>query len=73
MQNLSQNDPDYDKLCIPVGPGTIKDLQIKFEKPNLLKVAKSVTYAKVYRIDEEPHHGNGFSQIVLNGVTLIKQ
>jgi hypothetical protein len=72
-QNLGQTDPDYDKLCIPVGPGTIKDLQVTFEGANLLKVAKSVTYAKVYRIDQQPHHGEGYNQIVLNGVTLVKQ
>ena len=73
LHNLGNSDPEYDKLCIKVGPSVIKDILVKFTGDSTLKVVKPTVYAKDYRIERFPYLENNQLKMVLNDVTLVKQ
>jgi hypothetical protein len=71
--NLTQTDPDYEKLCITVGAPAIKGIEVKFLNDTSFEVFKPLTYAKVYTIQQLPAQENHRWTMVLNGVTLTKR
>ena len=71
--DLNETDPDYDKLCIKVGPSVILDMFMMFDDDNTFIVRKPSLYAKVYKIECPPYQENNQTLMVLNGVTFIKQ
>jgi D-Tyr-tRNAtyr deacylase len=73
MQYIDPANPDYDKLCIKVGPRNIEEMQVKLLGGDVLEVAKPTLYAKTYKIDRPPYQDGDSIKMVLNGVTLIKQ
>ncbi len=72
-QYIDTANPDYDKLCIKVGPRIIEDLQVKFLEGNGLEIANPTLYGKTYTIDRPPYRDGDRIKMVLNGVVLMKQ
>ena len=70
---LSQSHPDFDKLCIKVGPPVITGILVKFKGNDILEVIRPLVYAKEYSIDRVPYQEDDGLKMVLNGVTLMKQ
>jgi len=42
--NLNQRNPDYDKLCVKVGPPVITNILVQFKGDNTLEVFKPTLY-----------------------------
>jgi len=72
-QYLDHTDPDYERLCIKVGPPIIKDIPLTFKGDDVLEVSKTMLYARTYKIEQPPYQDGDHIKMVLNGVTLIKQ
>ena len=73
FQSIDHANPDYERLCITVGPKTIEDIPVSFVGDDILEVSKPFLYAKTYKIDRPPYRDGDSVKMVLNGVTLIKQ
>jgi hypothetical protein len=63
--------PDYERLCIKIGPTVIKGIAVKFVDDTTFEIIKPLTYAKVYTIQQQPAEEDHRWKMVLNGVTLI--
>jgi len=72
-QYLDHTDPDYERLCIKVGPPIIRGIPLSFKGDDILEVSKTMLYGKTYKIEQPPHQDGDHIKMILNGVTLIKQ
>lgn len=73
FQLIDPASPDYDKLCIKVGPRIIEGMQVKFLVGDVLELAKPTLYGRTYKIDRPPYQDGDSVKMVLNGVVLVKQ
>ena len=72
VHNLSQGEPDYEKLSIKVAPKVVKDMFVKFKEDSTLEIINSLQYAKQYKVEQQPYEEDHRWKMVLNGVTLIR-
>ncbi len=73
IQYVDQLNPDYERLCIKVGPKTIEGLSVTFTGSERIDVVKPGLYGRTYQIDKAPYQDGDSLKMVLNGVTLIKR
>ena len=73
QQKISQTEPDFEYLCIKVGPPIIKDLSVKFIDDSTLEVLKPTLYAKAYKISKAPFRDQDNFKMILNNVELTRQ
>jgi hypothetical protein len=55
----TETDPDFDRLCIKVGPRAIKELLVNFPGTATLEVSVPLLCGKEYRIGHVPRPGEG--------------
>lgn len=73
VHNLSQGEPDYEKLSIKVAPRVVKDMSVNFKTDSILEIINSLQYAKEYNVERQPYEEDRQWKMVLNGVTLIRR
>lgn len=65
-------DPDFNKLNIPVAPTVTEEMFVHFKGDSVLVVRKPLYYAKEYHIDKSPYQDGDTSRMIINGVMLTK-
>jgi hypothetical protein len=71
-QIANRKEPDCKTLNIGVAPQGVEGMRVKFTGKDNLEVVTPGLYGKVYHIDRTPFVEKGLTEMVLNGVTFVK-